>query len=144
MHSMKKLLLLFSLVITLGLHGQSQDQEFHIIVVDTDISKIEGLNYIELVGTPRLNGEITVTVDYGQKRTSFGKVQTIRDESRGSFTNGTAKNKIFNSMIDALNWFDARGWNYVNQYEVTTPNAQVYHILLEREQYVITKSQIAH
>ena len=130
---MKNLLLTFAFILSIGLCGQSEDLDFSIIVVDTDIMQIEGLQYIELLGASKLNGEIVISVDYGQKTKLFGKAQTIRDESRGSFQNGTAKNMKFNSMIEALNWFDARGWNYVNQYAVTIGNSNVYHILLEKE-----------
>ena len=130
---MKNLLLTFAFILSIGLYGQSEDLDFSIIVVDTDIMQIEGLQYIELLGASKLNGEIVISVDYGQKTKLFGKAQTIRDESRGSFQNGTAKNMKFNSMIEALNWFDARGWNYVNQYAVTIGNSNVYHILLEKE-----------
>ncbi|MDB2572638.1 hypothetical protein N9X81_02820 [Schleiferiaceae bacterium] len=130
---MKKLLLTLSLILSIGLFGQSQDLDYSIIVVDTDIMQVEGLKYIELLGTSKLNGDILISVDYGQETKLFGKAQTIRDESKGSFQNGTAKNMTFNSMIDALNWFDARGWNYVNQYAITIGNSNVYHILLEKE-----------
>jgi len=131
---MKKLFLLAaSLIFSVGLFAQNQDSEFSIIVVDTDIMQIEGLHYIELLGASKLNGDVIISVDYGQETKLFGKPQTIRDESKGSFQNGTAKNMTFNSMIDALNWFDKRGWNYVNQYAITIGNSNVYHILLERE-----------
>jgi hypothetical protein len=130
---MKKLLVTLSIILSASLYGQEVEIEHSIIVVDTDIMKIEGLHYIELLGTAKLNGDIIVSVDYGQKTKIFGKAQTIRDESKGSFQNGTAKNMTFNSMIDALNWFDARGWDYVNQYAITIGNSNVYHILLKKE-----------
>lgn len=130
---MKKVLLALLITLSVGLKAQSVEVDHSIIVVDTDIMKIEGLHYIELLGSAKLNGDIVISVDYGQKTKMFGKAQTIRDESKGSFQNGTAKNMTFNSMIDALNWFDARGWDYVNQYAVTIGNSNVYHILLEKE-----------
>jgi len=97
--------------------------------------KLEGVEYIELVGQQKLiSFEILVFVDYGQKVQMFGgKAQTIRDDSKGTFANGTGMNKDFKSMIDALNFFNSRGWEYVNQYVVTTSNANVYHILLKRK-----------
>ena len=130
---MKKLLLSLSFIISISLYGQNQDSQFSIIVADTDINQIEGLQYIELVGSSKLNGQLLVSVNYGQKIKLFGKAQSIRDESKGSFQNGTAKNMTFNSMIQALNWFDARGWNYVNQYIVTVNGQNVYKILLKKE-----------
>jgi hypothetical protein len=96
--------------------------------------KLEGVEYIELVGAQKLmSSEVNVFVDYGQKTQLFGKVQTIRDDSKGTFANGTGMNKDFKSMIDALNFFNSRGWEYVNQYVVTSTNANVYHILLKRK-----------
>jgi hypothetical protein len=130
---MRKLLLSFVLLFSVIATAQDAESNYSIIVVDTDIMQIEGLQYIELLGAAKLNGDIIISVDYGQKTKLFGKAQTIRDESKGSFQNGTAKNMTFNSTIDALNWFDARGWNYVNQYSVTIGNSNVYHILLEKE-----------
>ena len=130
---MRKLLLSFVLLFSVIATAQDAESNYSIIVVDTDIMQIEGLQYIELLGAAKLNGDIIISLDYGQKTKLFGKAQTIRDESKGSFQNGTAKNMTFNSMIDALNWFDARGWNYVNQYSVTIGNSNVYHILLEKE-----------
>ena len=130
---MRKLLLSFVLLFSVIATAQDAESNYSIIVVDTDIMQIEGLQYIELLGAAKLNGDIIISVDYGQKTKLFGKAQTIRDESKGSFQNGTSKNMTFNSTIDALNWFDARGWNYVNQYSVTIGNSNVYHILLEKE-----------
>ena len=130
---MRKLLLSFVLLFSVIATAQDAESNYSIIVVDTDIMQIEGLQYIELLGAAKLNGDIIISLDYGQKTKLFGKAQTIRDESKGSFQNGTAKNMTFNTTIDALNWFDARGWNYVNQYSVTIGNSNVYHILLEKE-----------
>ena len=79
---------------------------------------------------------MVVFVDYGQKVQWLGKAQTIRDDSKGSFINGTGMNKDFKSMVDALNFFNSRGWEYVNQYVVTSTSASapnVYHILLKRK-----------
>ena len=131
---MKNLFLLVaSLIFSVGLSAQNQDSVFSIIVAETDIMQVEDLHYIELLGYSKINGDVIISVDYGQETKVFGKPQTIRDESKGSFQNGTSKNMTFNSMIDALNWFDQRGWNYVNQYAITSGNSNVYHILLEKE-----------
>ena len=131
---MKKSLIIFLSALALSVSAQDVGQDYSIIVADVDIMKLEGVEYIELVGAQKLmSSEVNVFVDYGQKTQLFGKVQTIRDDSKGTFANGTGMNKDFKSMIDALNFFNSRGWEYVNQYVVTSTNSNVYHILLKRK-----------
>jgi hypothetical protein len=114
---MKKSLIIFLSALALSVSAQDVGQDYSIIVADVDIMKLEGVEYIELVGAQKLmSSEVNVFVDYGQKTQLFGKVQTIRDDSKGTFANGTGMNKDFKSMIDALNFFNSRGWEYVNQY----------------------------
>jgi hypothetical protein len=131
---MKKLILLFVSLVTFTVSAQNTDSDYSIVVADVDIMKLEDVEYIELVGQQKLMSfQVNVFVDYGQKAQLFGKVQTIRDDSKGTFANGTGMNKDFKSMIDALNFFNSRGWEYVNQYVVTSANSNVYHILLKRK-----------
>jgi hypothetical protein len=131
---MKKLIFLFVSLLSLTVSAQNTDSDYSIVVADVDIMKLEDVEYIELVGQQKLMSfEVNVFVDYGQKTQLFGKAQTIRDDSKGTFANGTGMNKDFKSMIDALNFFNSRGWEYVNQYVVTTSNSNVYHILLKRK-----------
>jgi hypothetical protein len=131
---MKKLIFLFVSLLTLTVSAQNADSDYSIVVADVDIMKLEDVEYIELVGQQKLMSfQVNVFVDYGQKAQLFGKVQTIRDDSKGTFANGTGMNKDFKSMIDALNFFNSRGWEYVNQYVVTSANSNVYHILLKRK-----------
>ena len=131
---MKKLIFLLVSLLSLTVSAQNTDSDYSIVVADVDIMKLEDVEYIELVGQQKLMSfEVNVFVDYGQKTQLFGKAQTIRDDSKGTFANGTGMNKDFKSMIDALNFFNSRGWEYVNQYVVTTSNSNVYHILLKRK-----------
>jgi hypothetical protein len=132
---MKKLIFLFVSLLTFTVSAQNADSDYSIVVADVDIMKLEGVEYIELVGQQKLMSfDVLVFVDYGQKVQMFGgKAQTIRDDSKGTFANGTGMNKDFKSMIDALNFFNSRGWEYVNQYVVTSTNSNVYHILLKRK-----------
>ena len=131
---MKKLIFLFVSLLTLTVSAQNADSDYSLVVADVDIMKLEDVEYIELVGQQKLMSfQVNVFVDYGQKAQLFGKVQTIRDDSKGTFANGTGMNKDFKSMIDALNFFNSRGWEYVNQYVVTSANSNVYHILLKRK-----------
>lgn len=134
---MKKilLLLLFVLPAINSFAQESSDQQYSILVADVDIMQIEDLMYIEIVGQQKILNpfKFNIFVEYGQKNFTF-KEQSIRDMSKGQFANGTGKRLAFNGMIDALNFFDSRGWDYVNQYAVTVGNQNVYHILLKREE----------
>lgn len=121
---------------TINSHAQdASNQEYSILVADVDIMQLEDLMYIEIVGQQKVVNpfKFKVFVEYGQKNFTF-KEQSIRDMSKGQFANGTGKRLAFNGMIDALNFFESRGWDYVNQYAVTVGNQNVYHILLKREE----------
>lgn len=39
---------------------------------------------------------------------------------------------VFNSMVDAMNWMGARGWEFVQAYVLTVSNQNVYHWLLKK------------
>jgi hypothetical protein len=92
-----------------------------------DINADDNLQYIEILGADIgvFKKKIVVVVDYGQKVAIMdGKDSAVKDAS--------GKVVIFNSMIDALNFFVANGWEYVNSYAVTITNTSVYHYLLRR------------
>lgn len=99
---MKKLVLALMLGL-FSLAGNSQ-----VIVNDVNINELD-IVYVELVGRAKLNPtKIKVIVDYGQPF-SF-KSQAIR---------GAQGDKAaFNSMIDALNFMEANGWEFVSNYVV--------------------------
>jgi hypothetical protein len=86
--------------------------------------------YCELVGTSRpfSNGKVTIAVDFGEER-SYWKDPRMKDEQTG-------KLKIFNSMVDALNYMGRDGWEFVQAYAVTMGQSQhVYHWLLKKRKY---------
>jgi hypothetical protein len=131
---MKKLTILILTFMSFGLSAQSANTDYSIVVAEVDIMKLDEVEYIELLGFQKiLSFDINIVVDYGQKTQFLGKPQTIRDESKGFYANGTGMNKDFHSMVDALNFFNSRGWEYVNQYVVTIGTQNVYHILLRRK-----------
>ena len=98
-----------------------------IIVDETDINKLSGVKYCEILAydVGLFKKKIIINVDYGQKA-KFGEDMSIKD------TNG--KTYIFNSVIDALNFFEDNGWEFVSNYAVSLPNngGMVYHTLLKR------------
>jgi hypothetical protein len=64
------------------------------------------INYCKLVGYNRsLFGKVIITVDYGQEY-KFSKTQLI---------NGPSGRPVgFSSMVEALNFMDNNGWEYVD------------------------------
>lgn len=80
--------------------------------------------YCQIVGTQKmLSNKVTVNVDFGQIQKLLSD-QRLRDE------NGNVI--VFNSMVDAMNWMGARGWEFVQAYVITTGNQNVYHWLLKK------------
>ena len=47
--------------------------------------------------------------------------------------NSDGSNKDFNSMVDAMNYMGALGWNFEQAYAVTIGQQNVYHWLLRKE-----------
>ena len=66
--------------------------------------------YCEIVEQKKLNGkQVNITIDFGQKRdSSRSSSQQLVDE--------TGEVIIFNSKIDALNYMDRLGWNFLQAY----------------------------
>ena len=97
-----------------------------VVVNDVDINQLPHVKYCEIVGTnvSLLGKRLVINLDYGQKF-KWGTTQRIKDV--------TGRNKKFNSMVDALNFMIANGWEYVNSYTVTTGKSPVYHYLLRRK-----------
>ncbi len=77
--------------------------------------------YCQLVATQKfLSTKITLYVDYGK---NSGK---MKDES--------GKNMAFESVVDALNFMNQAGWEFVNAYPITVAGSgQVLHFYLKRK-----------
>lgn len=111
---MKKLLLL-TLIVLVSNIGFSQENK--------SSKNGESFIYCEILGTQKfLSNKVTVTVDFGQN-TKFGEDTRLRGED--------GKVIIFNSMVDAMNWMGAQGWEFLQAYIVTIQNQNVYHWLLK-------------
>lgn len=81
--------------------------------------------YCMIMGTRMLlSNKVTITIDYGQAQKLFSDAR-IKDE--------TGNVEKFNSMIDALNYMNEKGWVFVNAYPITTSNSLVYHYILKKE-----------
>jgi hypothetical protein len=89
--------------------------------------------YAELVGTQRfLSTKVTVQIDFGQA-TKWTTDNRVRDEVTG-------KLKLFNSMVDALNYMGEDGWEFVQAYAITEGSQNVYHWLLKKRKYPTIKT----
>ncbi len=95
-----------------------------VIVEDVNVNELD-IKYIELVGRGKaFSLKMKIIVDYGQEF-SF-KSQAIRSAS--------GEKAAFNSMIDALNFMDANGWEFVSNYTVRTDtDVTVRYILRKRK-----------
>lgn len=96
-------------------------------VNDIPIKDIDA-EYIEIKGAPgeAFGRNIRVLIDFGQARRSLGsKEQIIRDVD--------GKKMKFNSMIDALNFMSANGYEFVQAYGVSISNKEIEHYYLMRK-----------
>ena len=100
-----------------------------VLVEGKDINADSTLAYIEIVGADigLFKKKLVVGVDFGQKMSIWdGKDTAIKDKE--------GKNIIFNTMVDALNFFSRNGWSYEASYAISVPNSgNVYHFLLKRK-----------
>lgn len=95
-------------------------------VEGVDINALE-IRYCELQGYNKslFGQKIIVVVDYGQEFKAF-QSQVIKGPDN--------KPVVFNTMIDALNFMEQNGWEYVDSYAVTSGNGNIYHYLLKKKE----------
>ncbi|MGM0944516.1 MAG: hypothetical protein ACQEW9_04975 [Bacteroidota bacterium] len=92
--------------------------------------------YIQLTGRGRLfSNTIRVEVDFGQDR-SRGKV----NDSQIIDQNGNVV--LFNSMVDALNFFDRLGYEYVNSEHISEDSPIQYLLRKKREEMDLANSPL--
>ena len=84
------------------------------------------VEYVQIVGTGKIfSNKVTIEIDFGQENKVFNNKDTqIIDKN--------VKLVAFNSMIDALNFMSANGYEFVTAYAVTISNQNVYHYLLRK------------
>jgi hypothetical protein len=84
-----------------------------VYVEEVNINELD-INYCELVGFNKyLLGKVNITIDYGQEY-KFSKHQLIKGPS--------GKPVEFQSMVEALNFMDKNGWEYVDNKVLTNSN----------------------
>ncbi|MCF1420314.1 hypothetical protein [Mangrovimonas futianensis] len=99
-----------------------------IYINDHPISELD-VEYARIVGTSKfLSAKVTIQIDFGQDRTYFSQHNDTQ------LTDGNGKKIEFYSMIDALNFMDKHGYEFLQAYAITVGNQNVYHYLLRRKQ----------
>lgn len=112
-----KRIVLAAMLVMLAFGGKSQ-----VIVNDVNINDLD-IKYVELVGRSKINPtKIKVIVDYGQPFTF--KSQAIRGAQ--------GEKAAFNSMIDALNFMEANGWEFVSNYVVNNAGEVTTRYILRK------------
>ena len=71
-----------------------------------------------------LSTKVTISIDFGQERRFFS-------DNRYKDENGQVQ--TFNSVIDALNYMNSQGWEFVNAYVITVASQNVYHYVMKRK-----------
>ena len=90
--------------------------------------------YAEILGYSKfLSTKVSVTIDFGQNTTLFEDTR-LRDEN--------GKVISFNSMVDAMNWMGAQGWEFVQAYTASEGDQSVYHWLLKLNLKYLTPEQV--
>lgn len=81
--------------------------------------------YCEIVGTEKfMSKKVTIQIDFGQEMKFFSD-NRMKDPKTG-------KNRVFNSMIDALSYMGKRGWEFAQAYTITIGQQNVYHYLMKK------------
>lgn len=103
---------------------------FNQTINDIPIKDID-TQYVQIIGTSRvLSDKVNIQIDFGQNTKFFGsnKIKKILDKD--------GKIIKFNSMIDALNFMSANGYEFVQAFALEQENQNVYHYLLKKEDQV--------
>lgn len=87
------------------------------------------MEYLEIVVTSReLSDKVNVEIDFGQDTNFFSGSKQARIEDEDG------KRIKFNSMIDALNFMDKNGFEFVQAYVVNTDDDTICHYLMKRKE----------
>ena len=82
--------------------------------------------YVQIVGKGKfLQTDITINIQFGQKN----KIWTNKEMK---LVDKDGKELKFNSMMDALNFMDGFGYEYLDAYVLTLNGANVYHYVLKK------------
>lgn len=81
--------------------------------------------YCLILATKKLIGNgVTIDIDFGQPQKWWKNTTKLIDS--------TGNRILFNSVIDALNYMNKNGWEFVDAYAITIGNYHVYHYLMRK------------
>lgn len=115
---MKKIILILAASLTI-LTARSQVIAGDVNVNDLDITLCE-LQVIRKAMS--MSGKVTIAVDYGQEPGKFIGV-----------TDTAGKLITFNGIIEALNYMEKNGWQYLNNYESSENSNMITHFLFRKK-----------
>jgi len=110
---MKKLLLLTFFLLSISLTAFSQTRTYQ---------------YAEMVATQKLfSTKIIISIDFGDPLIAFKTDLRIKDSA--------GKVESFNSVVDAMNYLDSKGWEFISAFPVSVGQSggSVYHYLFRRK-----------
>ena len=108
-----------------AMRANAQNDAMKVMVDSVDINEVIDLKYIQLLGVKE-NGNLIMEVDYGAKLPA----------TRRRIVDADGTPQRFNSMVDALNFMDTNGWEFLNAFEVKSVEGKVYHFLLRRKEEI--------
>ncbi len=104
------------------------DNSIKVLVNGININDLPDVKYCQLLGYNEgiFKKKVIINVDYGQEFVPFTQGMRITDKSDKAI--------VFNSMVDALNFMEINGWEYVSQNAISSSSGgSVYHYLLKRK-----------
>ena len=115
---MKRIVYLFLLGWLVSFYASAQN--------GTGEAKSPKFIYCELVETRKVfTSKVTIIANFGDEQ-NYWKPNRIKDEMTG-------KVRLFNSIIDALNYMGENGWELVQTYPITyTKEQNTYHWVLKK------------
>jgi len=120
---MKRTIVLLSLLMIVAHYSFSQS----VTVNDIPIKNID-VEYIQIVGTSKLmSNKVSIEIDFGQENKYWSNKNTVVKD-------GDGKKMDFNSMIDALNFMNQNGYEFVQAYAFSVNNQNVYHYLMKKKE----------
>ena len=86
-----------------------------------------GVEYIQIVGQAKMfSNKLNIELDFGQQNKAWSNKEYQVKDADG-------KKIEFNSMIDALNFMSANGYEFVQAYAMGNGSERVYHYMLRKK-----------
>ena len=84
------------------------------------------VEYVQIIGHQKfMSTKVIIDIDFGQRNSIWtGKDTQLRDEN--------GKKLVLNSMIDALNFMTANGYEFIQANFFSVSNQNAYHYLLKK------------